>query len=183
MLSTQRHQLHPAFGVHGHGRRILERWNRVQHDWAMLRKRLLQRVDAQPMLVNRNAYHIQTVIAKDQQREKIGGLLDKDGIARLGESRTNQIKGLRCTGGNQQAVKIDRRVVTTCKKLRERLTEIVIAVISTVLQNRSVAGGQRVIGCGSQSVQRELGKRGLPNAQVDHALRNVRVSSLQDSHR
>ena len=57
-------------------------------------KRVLECVDVESMLVHRNAYHVQAVIAKDEQRQKVRRLFDKNRVARLREACADKIERL-----------------------------------------------------------------------------------------
>ena len=133
----------------------------------MLRQRVVQRVHAHPVGVERNADHLQAMIAEQLERQKIGGLFHEDRVAGFGEPRAHQIERLRRAGRYHEVSGIHGRGVASTQELRQRFAKPVVALIGTVLQQRSIASRQAVLGCCAHRRLREQRERRLAVAEVD----------------
>ena len=92
------HELPASRRRHRGPRRILERRNGVEERGTMMHQRVLQRLDADALLVDRNADHLQAVIAKDLERQKIRRLFHENRVTPTRESGAHQIERLRGAG-------------------------------------------------------------------------------------
>ncbi len=162
-------KLPPPVAGQGDAGRVLKGRNCVEEGRSLSCEDLRQRVDDESVLVRGRGHDAQTVVFENAQGQEIGGLFDKDGVAAAGEERTDEVQGLGCACGDDNALGVDGLRVVRTQEIGQTKAEIAVALFAAVVEQVRVALRESMLRGLSHEVERKQVKIRLADAEVDHA--------------
>ena len=147
--------------------RVVARRDAVQQPRRMHGELRLKRVDAHPVVIDRDPDDLQPVVGEDAQRQEVGRLLDEHDITGLSQRAAAQVDGLRVSVADEQPPAVDRHAVMPGEEVGKRGSQVPIAPFDAVRERVRLPGRGRHGHRASHQLDRQDRVLWLAHTKVD----------------